>query len=62
MHAELDPTAIGIGLEALLMVRLQRHTRSVIDAFQRHCHELEEIVGTVAPDRIQRLHRPGRRP
>ncbi len=45
MHARLDPAAIGIGLEALLMVRLQRHTRTVIDAFQAHCHALEEIVG-----------------
>lgn len=45
MHAELDPAAIGIGLEAMLMVRLQRHTRSVIDAFQHHCRQLEEIVG-----------------
>lgn len=45
MHAELDPAAIGIGIEALLMVRLQRHTRTVIDAFQRHCHDLEEVVG-----------------
>lgn len=45
MHADLEPTAVGIGLSALLMVRLQRHTRTVIDAFQRHCHELEEIVG-----------------
>ena len=45
MHASLDPAAIGIGIEALLMVRLQRHTRTVIDAFQTHCHDLEEIIG-----------------
>lgn len=59
MHAALDPAAIGIGLEALLMVRLQRHTRSVIDAFQLHCHQLEEIVGlwhlTGASDYVVRV-------
>lgn len=42
--AELDMSAVGIGLESLLMVRLQRHTRSVIDAFQAHCHGLDEVV------------------
>jgi DNA-binding Lrp family transcriptional regulator len=42
--AELDMEAIGIGLETLLMVQLQRHTRTVIDAFQTHCRSLEEVV------------------
>ncbi len=42
--AKLDMEAIGIGLESLLMVSLQRHTRTVIDAFQNHCRGLEEVV------------------
>lgn len=42
--AQLDMEAVGIGLESLLMVRLQRHTRSVIDAFQAHCRSLDEVV------------------
>lgn len=45
MHARLEPSAVGIQIEALLMVRLQRHTRTVIDAFQQHCNALEEVVG-----------------
>lgn len=59
MHARLDPAAIGIGIEALLMVRLQRHTRTVIDAFQAHCHDLEEVIGlwhlTGASDYVARI-------
>lgn len=43
-HAAVDPAAVGVGLEVLLMVRLQRHTRSTIEAFQRHCDGLEEVI------------------
>lgn len=43
-HAAVDPHAVGIGLQVMLMVRLQRHTRSVIEAFERHCDGLEEII------------------
>lgn len=43
-HADVDPDAIGIGMEVLLMVRLQRHTRSVIEAFESHLDDLEEAV------------------
>lgn len=58
-HAELDPAAIGVGVQALLMIRLQRHTRTVIDAFQRHCMGLEEVVAlshlTGSSDYIARI-------
>jgi DNA-binding Lrp family transcriptional regulator len=43
-HAAVDPAAVGIGLEVLLMVRLQRHTRTTIEAFQSHCDGLEEVI------------------
>ena len=43
-HADVSPDAVGIGIEALLTVRLQRHTRSVIEPFQLHCDGLPEVV------------------
>ena len=43
-HAAVDAEAVGIGIQALVMVRLQRHTRTVIEAFQSHCDGLEEVV------------------
>ena len=38
VHAEVDPKALGIGLEALLMIELSKHRRSTVDNF------LDEIV------------------
>lgn len=43
-HAQVDPDTVGIGMEVMLMVRLQRHTRNVIEAFQKHCDDLDEVV------------------
>ncbi len=43
-HARVNPVAVGIGLEVMLMVRLQRHTRTTLDAFQKHCDGLEEVL------------------
>ena len=37
-HAQVDPKALGIGLEALLMIELSKHRRSTVDSF------LEEVV------------------
>lgn len=38
LHAEVDPKALGIGLEALLMIELAKHERGTVDTF------LDEIV------------------
>lgn len=43
-HATVDPDAVGTGMEVLLFVRLQRHTRNVIEGFQTHCERLGEVV------------------
>jgi len=43
-HAEVDPGALGVGIEALVSVRLQRHTREVVDAFEAHAAGLMETV------------------
>lgn len=37
-HVEVDPKALGIGLEALLMIELSKHRRSTVDSF------LDEVV------------------
>jgi DNA-binding Lrp family transcriptional regulator len=33
-HAEVDPAALGIGLQALVSVRIRHHSRSSIEEFQ----------------------------
>lgn len=43
-HAEVDPPALGIGLEALVAVRLTRHSRELVEAFWRHALGLREVV------------------
>jgi hypothetical protein len=35
LHAEVDLHALGIGIEALLMVELSKHKRSNVDAFMQ---------------------------
>lgn len=32
-HAEVDPKALGVGLEALFMIELSKHKRGAVDAF-----------------------------
>ena len=43
-HAELDPVALGIGLQAFVSVRLSIHSREVVDAFRAHIVTLPEVV------------------
>jgi len=44
-HAELEPAAVGIGLQALIFVRLRRHSRLRVDAFRRYALDLPEVIG-----------------
>ena len=43
-HAEIDPAAVGIGLQAFVSVRLAQHTRDVLDGFRDHIAALPEVV------------------
>lgn len=43
-HAELEPGAIGIGLQAMVAVRLIQHSRRIVDEFQRHLGMLDEVL------------------
>ncbi|HZI09497.1 MAG TPA: Lrp/AsnC family transcriptional regulator [Myxococcus sp.] len=44
VHAEVDPAALGIGLQAILLVRLRRHSRSAVASFHEHALSLREVV------------------
>ena len=43
-HAELSPRALGIGLQAMVAVRLVRHSRQLVDAFNAHLHGCREVL------------------
>lgn len=43
-HAELAPKAIGIGVQAMVAVRLAKHARSEVDAFVKHLLALPEVL------------------
>jgi DNA-binding Lrp family transcriptional regulator len=43
-RAEIDPAALGIGLQAVIAVRLHHHTREAIGAFWAHTDELPEAI------------------
>jgi len=44
-HAEVDKRSLGIGLEAMVAIRLARHSRELVDAFRRHALGLAEVLG-----------------
>ena len=45
MRAELEPSVVGIGLQAFVFVRLLRHDRESVLAFRAHALPLREVVG-----------------
>lgn len=44
-HAEVDPRVYGVTLEALVAIRLEKHARNAIAAFERHVATLPEVRG-----------------
>ncbi len=44
-HAEVPPEIMGIGLEALVAVRLRRHTEEDVDRFWSHVDQMAEVIG-----------------
>lgn len=44
-RADLAPAAIGIGLQAMVAVRLTRHSRALVDSFHEHLLQLPEVIG-----------------
>ncbi|MBI4854487.1 MAG: Lrp/AsnC family transcriptional regulator [Acidobacteria bacterium] len=43
-HAKVNPSAMGIGLQALIAIKLTRHTREIVDTFQLHILSLKEVL------------------
>lgn len=43
-HAEIEPRALGIGLQALISVRLSQHSRDLFESFRAHVLSLPETV------------------
>jgi DNA-binding Lrp family transcriptional regulator len=43
-HADVEPRALGIGLEALIFVRLRRHSRTRVESFRAYALALPEVV------------------
>lgn len=43
-RVDLDPRAIGVGLQAILQVQLRRHVREVLEAFRAHALSLREVI------------------
>ena len=43
-HATVDPGALGIGLQAMIAVRLRRHAAEEVDAFRRHAASMPEVT------------------
>lgn len=43
-HAEIAPQAVGIGLQAMVAIRLTRHSRPLLDSFHQHLMTLPEVM------------------
>jgi DNA-binding Lrp family transcriptional regulator len=44
-HADVDPRAYGVTLEAFVAIRLEKHARTAIASFERHLGTLPEVRG-----------------
>ena len=43
-HAEVNPEAFGIGIQALIAVQLQKHSRSSVKSFWKHVMAQPEVL------------------
>ncbi|PPL20342.1 Lrp/AsnC family transcriptional regulator [Microterricola pindariensis] len=57
-HADIDPAALGRGLQALISVRLHSHARPQLNAFSQYLSSLSAVEGVffVTGDRDFLLH------
>ncbi len=44
-HADVDPAALGVALQAIIAVRLKHHMRKMVDSFHDHMMDLPEVRG-----------------
>ena len=43
-HADVDPASIGASLQAMIAIRLERHSRVEVEAFRSHALAQPEVV------------------
>jgi DNA-binding Lrp family transcriptional regulator len=43
-HADVDPGAVGATLQAMIAIRLERHSRAEVEAFRAHALSQPEVV------------------
>lgn len=43
-HASVNPSALNIGLEAMIAVQLRQHSRDLVESFQKHIMSLPEVT------------------
>jgi DNA-binding Lrp family transcriptional regulator len=43
-HAEVDATALGVELGAMISIKLRRHSRDLVEGFQRYILSLPEVA------------------
>lgn len=43
-HADVDPKALGLPLEAMIAVKLKQHTRELFTSFRAHVLSIPEVV------------------
>jgi len=43
-HAEIAPASLGVGIQAMIAVRLLRHFKPDVDAFRQHALSLPEVT------------------
>lgn len=43
-HADVDSASLGVGLQAMVSVRLSKHAQSRIESIRQHMQDLPEVV------------------
>jgi len=43
-HADVDPAAVGVGLQALVVVRLRQHAEELVNRFWDHTSAMPEVI------------------
>ena len=43
-HAEVDPVAMGIGIQAMIAVSLTKHSRDLVESFRAHALSRPEVL------------------
>ena len=43
-HADIEPKCLGVGLQAMISIRLRRHSANAVTAFRQHALTLPEVV------------------